>query len=39
MLRMQAADVMKSPTSNVKPGNPRKKKREEQERMMVFKTS
>lgn len=38
-LRTQAAAVMKSPTSKVKPGRPRKKKRDEQERMMVFNTS
>lgn len=38
-LRTQEAAVMKSPMSMVKPGRPRKKKRGEQERMMVFKTS
>lgn len=37
--RTQAAAVMKSPISMVKPGRPRKKNRGEQERMMVFRTS
>ncbi|TNN83101.1 hypothetical protein EYF80_006708 [Liparis tanakae] len=38
-LSTQAAAVMKSPTSIVKPGRPRKKKRGEQDRTMVFNTS
>ena len=38
-VRTLAAAVIKSPTSMVKPGKPRKKNRGEQERMMVFKTS
>lgn len=38
-LRTQAAAVMKSPSSMVKPGRPRKKNRGEQEQMIVFKTS
>lgn len=39
VLRTRAAAVMKSPTSMVKPGRPRKKKRGEHHLIIVFNTS